>query len=489
MTKTNKKKLVSWDADFYNTLSDEYCIICVTEKQRYLLGETIRQVEWLTRWVGDTSGLDLNAIAGELQYGIANMEYCINITEILTIVTQLNNKVDKLQVDVDNIINNTNYDYPNGASLDTSISDVADTGYLNQPLGNYTSACSSDADRDALYGGCVALAEYMVQKITDLLELIDATSGQVSEIWERIVAAIPVVETLPVDEIAGTVNFFADHSLEAWNGVVTDERKKNLACLFYCYASSNGTCSLSLHDVVDLLGGKVSIFGDLMYVDMHVAIVAMITTTVVDDTLFYGLLSLMLVFVAQGQTFLDVNSFRLFELSFLAGTNSPDNDWSLFCTDCPTYYRVYEHDFSNGAGDFTIITGDVFSTGVYGLDDGDSKLAYISLTTPQAITLTAFQMEINRVGGIQNGSDDTQFMQLYSQPVGGTLQHSFHESFGTNGIQTRCNNPVGTPVGSLMYIGARVTDSPSSDIIIRRVKIWMPSNSQFGTLVTDSLPC
>lgn len=47
---TNKTKLIQWDTEFYNSLSDDDCLVCLSEKQKYVLGQILEPIKWSTRW-------------------------------------------------------------------------------------------------------------------------------------------------------------------------------------------------------------------------------------------------------------------------------------------------------------------------------------------------------------------------------------------------------------------------------------------------------
>jgi hypothetical protein len=66
MSDKSNFKALQWYSDFYNSRSDEECVICLTERQVYLIGIIIDSLGWSTRWIGDISGLDLERIAADL---------------------------------------------------------------------------------------------------------------------------------------------------------------------------------------------------------------------------------------------------------------------------------------------------------------------------------------------------------------------------------------------------------------------------------------
>ena len=65
--------------------------------------------------------------------------------------------------------------------------------------------------------------------------------------------------------------------------------------------------------------------------------------------------------------FLDIQSVATYEKQMAAGFNSPDNDWTIFCTACPTQYRIFEWNFATqGQGDsFLDVADGVLDEGVF----------------------------------------------------------------------------------------------------------------------------
>lgn len=487
---TNKDKLVAWNKAIYDSKSEEPCFVCLTQKQIYLLGQALRQVEWRTRWQGDTSSMDLNAIVGELEFRLADMTSCGDIRQILEIVTNIQNDVDSLQVQVDNILNETNYQFPNGATVDTSVTDVIPHETLIQPIAGYSSACATDADRDALYGGCYVLAEYMVQKISDLLEFLDATIGQQSEAYEFVIGAIPGLETLPIDELYGLVDFFVDHALEVWEATVTDDKKQALACLFYCYASSYGGCSLSLYDLVDLLSTKVPAGINLLTSSIRDIVAILTVGTPVGDDLFYQMLAFEMVIVGQGMRFLDVDGFQPYEYRFLSGTNSPDNDWSIYCVSCPSYYRIVERDFTTSPGDWEIVAGDEQSNGIAGVLGGaDNQFVVVDYHSDTTFHIHRLEFVFTRANGVASGSRDYQRQSVYTNNTSETANYTGFDGFEGNGVDIHKCEISSVQTGKALRLIVSVDDNEDALIVLHSVKMWLSASDDIGYLVDDALPC
>jgi hypothetical protein len=77
-------------------------LYCLTKKQIYLIGQAIiPQLQWNTRWVGDTSGLDIDEIVANVEVAIT-MPKCDDISEMLWTINQLAISLQNLQNTVEN---------------------------------------------------------------------------------------------------------------------------------------------------------------------------------------------------------------------------------------------------------------------------------------------------------------------------------------------------------------------------------------------------
>jgi len=79
---------IGWDADFYNSLPDETINVSLTRKQIYVLGNMLPMVSWSTRWSGDISGLDLDAIEGDAEFTLldeieAGTMSCVDVADCI----------------------------------------------------------------------------------------------------------------------------------------------------------------------------------------------------------------------------------------------------------------------------------------------------------------------------------------------------------------------------------------------------------------------
>src|SRR3546814_13681890 len=100
-TTTNLEKLAGWDIDYYLSLSDDECSVCLTQKELYLLRNPLRQMEWATRWQSQigTPKPDIENIAERLAYKLSGtncceVDYCAEIVDCIETSVAVQNALD-----------------------------------------------------------------------------------------------------------------------------------------------------------------------------------------------------------------------------------------------------------------------------------------------------------------------------------------------------------------------------------------------------------
>lgn len=345
---TNKSKLVNWDADFYKSLPNEYCLYCLSKKQVYVLGQALEQAKWGTRWYGDTSGLDTDLIASELE-GILAMSECGNLNDLYDIIIQMQNDISILL----GVTENTYTDTPYTATHTPSDAQYYDT--LTEPL--QSSPCATNAERDVLYGGVVALADYLIANVTDFLEIVEQNVANPPELVENLVEAIPALGLLPFDDAIEYAGWLIDQLLDAWNATVTVDLIQDFYCELFCLALDHN-CQLTLDLILGLVTSKLpSELGDIFKMSLQNALSFLVTGNFLGDDYFYVAIGMQLNVVAVGQQWLRSRGWKPYQYRFAAGKLEPNNGHEVFCTECPTYSSYIEYDFTISNHGFTAVGG------------------------------------------------------------------------------------------------------------------------------------
>lgn len=210
--------------------------------------------------------------------------------------------------------------------------------------------CDTDG-KDAIYGAIDRLVRYIHGKNIDFLQQVSQGANIAQQI-ERAISATPVIGLLPADELAGYIGFIVDELSQEYNATVDEDLLQTVICDLFCIAV-NSDCMFSLGDVYSYFADKVSPSLALGLNTFANFVQFGLTGTFSGDDYFYYLCHLQLAIAGTKQRFLDIQSVATYEQQMAAGFNSPDNDWSIFCTSCPPQYRLYTWDFrSQGQGDW-----------------------------------------------------------------------------------------------------------------------------------------
>lgn len=501
---TNFQKLARWDADFYNELSDDDCIVCLSEKQVYLLGQIIEQLTWSkTRWTGDTTGLDFDAIASELNYRIIERMTCQQVGDIFTIINNLQETVFSLQQTVNATFNQID----TGDDIfifEPEVSTIDDV-HTPQELSDFgvTAENCDDAGKDAIYGAINQLVRYINQRNIDFLENINQ-AGNTPEQIERAISAIPIFNELPIDEIFGWVNFIATELEDEYNAIVTEALLQSVVCDLFCIAVASD-CHLDFNDVYNYFAGKVSPSISLGVSTVLSLIQFAALGTMSGDAYFHYMCYFQLSLVGMGQFYLGVNSLNDYAYQTRAGLNSPDHDWSIFCLDCPPLYRIWTWDFANGMGEFEFEIAPSGSDCVgttLGVIDGD-RLKGVQCGSQNAVgvirpfnptwRVKSVRLTTERENGIGNGTYDHSSVLL--RPTSGSDTGSIvmvGGGFRPNGVDIRCATKVTLPqywtTGNELVIRAGVSydADPVSAIYLSKIEILYDVEfAELGSVITE----
>lgn len=487
-----RDKRVLWDADFYKSLPDEYCLYCLTKKQIYLIGQALLpQMQWNTRWVGDTSDLDIKAIGAEIE-GIISMDECGNVGNIINLLNDLQLQVIALQQTVEN----------GGIPPVEMTDDINTPTYLNtsedlsRPVGDLIpSACDTTELRDKLYGACNELAKYIVQQHTDFFEISRQTISSLPEKLAGIVSAIPIIETLPLDEAIGLAAYLAEEAEDLWQATVTEDRIQDFACLLFCAAIAND-CVLTPEVIISAMKTEIpTTTHEYLVAGIRDTIAFLILNQPVGDEFFYSNLYWQLQAVLLGERFINATGWRPYEMRYLAGYNSPDNDWSIFCDECPDFgyyidYRFWTDDYEpweiiSGTYELEYFEGEVSS------DSGvTTSWCEIHLTLPEPQTFKLYgvgvHFDVNRDCGITSMSVRTS--------LNGVATQGWSVSPAPNGFDSKRTWSVSQEINAFdcdhieIDIVAKRCSAPDALTRIQGVRIWVDSLSERKGLLTLEPP-
>lgn len=243
--------LIGWDADFYNSLTDTIKNVSLTEKEIYVLGNLLPMVSWSNRWSGDISGLDLDAIRGEMEFTImdeieVSEMSCEDIADCIGTESIVQDAIEQSLI-ADGFAPNPDTDLntnpPPSLTPTASAMELLPDGF------------DCESQPQIAMGLARAIVSELHSAAEDFFELIEYATNA-AEGLAMASEQIPYFGTA----ISGALEFM-DWVLEtmketyeaAYNQSVEDE----LACMIFCHIMDG--CTLSIDDLIALYEDKGSI--------------------------------------------------------------------------------------------------------------------------------------------------------------------------------------------------------------------------------------
>jgi len=325
--KTNFKLLVRWDADWYKSLTDDDCIVCLTERQKYLIHEMLEPITWVnTRWVGDISELDFDLIKSELQFALDEDMSCTKLTDILTTIQLLQQQINILNEIL--IEGNT---IPTIDPSSTVMEDIFPIATQQTTILGQEDVCN-DAGKDSVYAGCKALVDYITQANTDFLQNV-SQAGNVPERIAELISATPL-GLLPFDEAIDWLTFISEELLQEYEATVDADLLEEFTCDLFCLVVAND-CSFTSNILLAYLQSRVPTgIGDAA--DTLFQLIAFAATgTFAGDDYFWYFTYFQVWSRFIGQVWFGQLGIEPLIVAAQTGFNTTDNDWTLLCDECP----------------------------------------------------------------------------------------------------------------------------------------------------------
>lgn len=224
--------------------------------------------------------------------------------------------------------------------------------------GEITKPIIAECDEDKLFGAITKIVDYMDTNNRDVFEIIEESTND-EENFALYIGAIPILETIPLDEMIDfaqdiTENF-AENYASSWTTVYRDE----IRCGLFCKARNNPDCTLTFSDIYDYfserIGATTNIGSALADVINFIRFGSWGGTQVVDAMMLFQVAAW-----RAGGDFINVSLYSL-EAVAQMGAEEPDNDWSILpCPDCPPEGDCEERDYDGVVGG-----AEGMATGVY----------------------------------------------------------------------------------------------------------------------------
>lgn len=259
---------------------------------------------------------------------------------------------------------------------------------------------------DNLFGGITSIVRQMNINNTDFFEIIEAGSNPI-ERASLILGAIPILETLPLDEIVEFTDQIIENIFENYDAAYTTALEDEYRCDIFCLALDAPDCAVTFDMLFEYfsnrLGGSITIESILAEGIAFIAAGTWSGTEIVD-----AMMLTQVVLWRAASNFLGVN-IRTLQTVGLLGQNNPDPDWSLLCECVTTWEKTW--DLTASAYDWSIVGTFVSGTGVQSTGTGGSPYTaqvYRTITWPSGSALTRVL-----VGATSTTADGGAFRGVY----------------------------------------------------------------------------
>lgn len=210
-------------------------------------------------------------------------------------------------------------------------SEILATELVNNPDG---------CDNDIIFGMTRQLVEFVDAINLDILEQLIAASAA-SKALAYLISAIPVVESLPLDEFVGLADWLTEVIYEAYDAASTVTLRNEVACDLFCLAQAND-CILSMEDCRDYFYDKVGVTLDLSNPGSFLN--DLIAENLIGVATFYGMYTFVFQLMVFGETILGTR-WQTFVKIVQSFFNDPDPDWDTICDECPDIWS-WDSDFT-----------------------------------------------------------------------------------------------------------------------------------------------
>ena len=192
---------------------------------------------------------------------------------------------------------------------------------------------AGECDLDTLWGSCLFAVQMLNRLNEDFFEQIEALTDN-QEMLAYIVGAIPILETLPIDEFIELADKVREFVRETYQAGYDVDYEYALACGLFCAARANN-CVLDMNTITEYFFTKaeaVEGFEDAFQtaktiVSAMASWQEVLGEQIVDTMMAANVGFLSFLNSAFGMTF---GEFQL-----KARSGIPDDDWQAFCDDCP----------------------------------------------------------------------------------------------------------------------------------------------------------
>lgn len=212
------------------------------------------------------------------------------------------------------------------------INNISVTGTpMTQP--QIEAVVGDNCDEDTLFGGIVALIDQMNTNNLDFMQVFEVATNLV-ERASALVAAIPLFETLPFDDLIEFVDRFFNEIYENYESEITTSLLNEYKCDLFCMALENEGCGFTYENLYDYFKNRVD--GAFTIESLFQVVIEALASGSYSGTLIADFMYMLQIQVMRSASnFLGVNLLAL-QTSYNIGELVPDHSWTLIPCGCGT---------------------------------------------------------------------------------------------------------------------------------------------------------
>jgi len=310
----------------------------------------------------------------------------------------------------------------NSLSIDPSftqvINNISTTGTpMTQP--QIEAVVGDNCDEDVLFGGIVVLIDQMNTNNLDFMQVFEVATNLV-ERASALVAAVPIFETLPFDDLIEFVDRFFNEIYENYEAEVTTSLLNEYKCDLFCIALGNEGCGFTYETLYNYFKARVD--GAFTIDSLFQVVIEALASGSYSGSLIADFMYMLQIQVMRSASnFLGVNVLAL-QTSYNIGALTPDHSWALIPCDCapPPEGCV---DFTSEEGDWEVF--DIATTWISGQGYRGSFYAPIyyvaQIVRPaSATTITDVTVRLNNAADevrLTNGDQSITYTSYSGTPL------------------------------------------------------------------------
>lgn len=356
----------------------------------------------------------------------------------------------------------------NDTTINNHIQNISRTGNpMTQP--EIEALIGDGCDENQLFGGIVALVDQMNTNNIDFMQLFEVATNLV-ERASALVAALPVFETLPFDDLIAFVDRVFNEIYENYEAQVTTDLLNQYKCDLFCLAQEREGCGFTYEDLYEYYRNRVS--GTFTIESLFQQVVEFLATGSWTGTLVVDFMYMLQIQVMRSASdFLGVNVLAL-QTYFAIGELTPDSSWTLVCDECPSFWC---RSFTAASGLDTVFVpaGGLGAAALWtgtGWSRNDSvAVGRITLQGDMGSSVNITSVQIIRTTSFNGG--DTNTTTLYTSsfgvvqaegaiPTNLTLYASFNAQIFQIDEVSSTNSSIDPITGEIIEIVVRGTGTP-----------------------------